>query len=160
MKRIFCLSLAALLLAALALGAAAEAGLANPWIDCGADLELAAQAAGFELAIPALANYTVRALPGEMIEVTWPRSETESIVLRKSVVEPEEGDISGDMNEYPKTVVTNVGGVEITLRGEGDAVYVASFVAFDGAYSVSCAAGMTKAETAKILQEVLTANEK
>lgn len=160
MKKIILLALTALLLAALALGAAAEAALANPWMDCGMDLEKAVELAGFDLKIPALSNYTVRVIPGDTIEVTWPRSETESIALRKSINEPETGDISGDMTEYPKNVVMDVGGVEVTLRGEGDTIHVASFMAFDGAYSVSCAAGMAKSEVAQILKEVIAVNAK
>ena len=158
MKKIMLLALTALLIAALLAGAAAEA--ANPWIDCGMDLAQAAQVAGFAFALPALSNYTVRAIPGKMIEVCVPRSETETIVLRKSIEEPETGDISGDDTEYPLNATVEVNGVQIDLRGAGNKICVASFVAFDGAYSVGCTAGMTKNEAAQILKEILLANAK
>lgn len=161
MKKIAMLLFAALL-ALLPLGASAEsAALANPWVDCQGDMEKAAEVAGFEFAIPALSNFTVAAIPGEMIEVRYPRSETETIELRKSPMEPDEGDISGDFNEYPGSAVIELeNGVEVAVRGAGDRAYVASFVAFDGAYSIRCEAGMTRDEVVQIIGELLEANAK
>ena len=159
MKKL-CVLLVALLIAAMAAGAVAEAGMANPWVDCGADMAKAVKAAGFEFAIPALSNYTVRAIPGEMIEVRYPRNETDTIILRKSPMEPDEGDISGDETEYPRKGTADLNGVEVSVRGDGKTVYVASFVAFDGSYSIGCTAGMTAQEALQIVKEVLAANAK
>lgn len=146
--------------AVVAMSAVAEAGLANPWVDCGADMAKAVQTAGFEFAIPALSNYTVRAIPGQMIEVCYPKNETDTVILRKSPMEPDEGDISGDATEYPKKGTADLNGVEVNVRGDGETVYVASFVAFDGSYSVGCTAGMTSDEALQLVKEVLAANAK
>lgn len=151
---------AVLLVAALLTSVVAEAGRANPWVDCGADMAKAVKAAGFEFAIPELSNYVVRAIPGKLIEVRYPRNETDTIILRKSPMEPDEGDISGDETEYPKKGTADLNGVEVSVRGDGKTVYVASFVAFDGSYSIGCTAGMTAQEALQIVKEVLAANAK
>lgn len=159
MKRMTAL-LAVAMVFVLMLGAVAEpAQLENPWVDFGTDLDAAAEAAGIALAIPALSNYSVRVIPGEMIEVRYPRDDASEIELRKSLTEPESGDISGDFTEYPESAIVELeSGVEVYTRGREGLVCVAAFVAFDGAYSVRCEAGMSQDEALQIVDELLTVN--
>ena len=139
---------------------AASTEIRNPWIDCQDDMEMAVEKAGFDFEIFPLSNYTVSVIPDTMIQVKYPRNEFESIVIRKSPIVPESGDISGDFTKYPETDTLEIGGVEVEVRKDGDLIYAASFAAFDGAYSVSCSAGMTEAEVTSILEELLEANSK
>lgn len=134
--------------------------LEEPWVYCGDDMAEAVKIAGFNLSMPPLSNFTVAVIPGEMIEVTYPRDEFDKIVVRKSPGEPEEGDISGDDNEYPETGVITVNGADVSVRRDGDTIYVAAFTAADGVYCVSCAAGMTEKEVTQTLAELMEANAK
>ena len=134
--------------------------LENPWINCRDDMAEAVEKAGFDFYIMPLSNFTVAVIPDEMIQVTFPRDEFDSIVLRKSPYEPEEGDISGDNNEYPETGVITVDGVDVRVRRDGDTIYVAAFTAVDGTYCVSCTAGMTEAEVTQTLTELMEVNAK
>ena len=134
--------------------------LEEPWVYCGDDMAEAVAMAGFALSMPPLSNFTVAVIPGEMIEVAYPRDEFDKIVVRKSPSEPEEGDISGDDNEYPETGVITVNGVDVSVRRDGDTIYVAVFTAADGVYCVSCTAGMTETEVTQTLAELMEANSK
>ena len=132
--------------------------LEEPWVYCRDDMVEAVEIAGFTFNIPPLSNFTVAVIPGEMIRVTFPRDEFDSIVVCKSPCEPEEGDISGDHSEYPETGLITVNKVDVSVRRDGDIIYVATFTSVDGTYCVSCTAGMTETEVTQILAELMEVN--
>ena len=74
-------------------------GMPNPWIECGDNLECAAKKAGFQFPL-VLSNYQVRAM-SDMIEVSFLLNDEKEVVVRKSVKDINEGDISGVYTKYP-----------------------------------------------------------
>ena len=163
MKKTIAMLLGMLMLLALLLGALAEStgilteddlGIPNPWVDCGDDLALAAEVAGFEFRIPALANYTVSVLPGELIKVTYPKDEVTDIVLCEAAVEPESGDLSGDYNDYPVEETRTISGIEAAIRGDSELIYVANFNIGDSWYCISCTGGLSEEELGASIAEL------
>lgn len=140
-------------------GGSDMAGLANPWTEF-QDMDEASEAAGFDFKIPALSNYVIRVIPGEMIEVTYPRNETEDIILRRSPNIGDSWDISGDYDNYPKNETLKVREVEVNIRKAGDIIYVAGFIADDGIYNMSSRDGITEKEIADILGDIIELNMK
>lgn len=121
----------------------------------------AVERAGFDFKIPQDDTpSTISVDPGKMIEVTYQHNtdgREETIVLRRS---PEEGDISGDLTEYPEHGTLHIGDVEIQTRKDGDTIYVAYVTAFDGSYSVGCTTGMTSEQVITMMQKLLELNAK
>lgn len=119
--------------------AAPEAAAAgNPWQEVGS-LEDAASLTGFTLIVPAAQDdypaTTVYVMDQSMIEVDYSTedgSET-GYSIRKA-----EGsdDISGDYNEYTATQIKEIGGMEITLKGDGQTWSVATWTAADYTYAI------------------------
>lgn len=132
-------------------------GMPNPWTDCGKDLNLAAQKAGFSFPL-SLSDYTVRAM-NDMIEITYPLDEHRTISVRKSSTEINSGDISGDSNSYPlidKALIHNC--VPITLKRDNNRIYVMYFGAESGYFSARCEQGMSLKEV-EAIYEIIAAAE-
>lgn len=114
----------------------------NPWIECGDNLECAAKKAGFQFPL-VLSNYQVRAM-SDMIEITYPLDEFRNVIVRKSLTETDNLDISGDYNKYPiSDEVVLKSGVVINVRRDNTKYYVAYFAAESGVYSINCQKGMS-----------------
>ncbi len=134
----------------------ASIGMANPWIDCGTDLNLAAQKAGFTFPL-LLSDYTVRAM-NDIIEVTYPLDKHRKVSVRKSETESNGGNISGDYNNYPITdevLIKNC--VPIKLKRDQNKIYVMYFGAESGYFSASCPQGMSLQEVEKIYEVIAAA---
>lgn len=117
-------------------------GMPNPWIECGDNLECAAKKAGFQFPL-VLSNYQVRAM-SDMIEITYPLDEFRDVIVRKSLTETDNLDISGDYNKYPiSDEVVLKSGVVINVRRDNTKYYVAYFAAESGVYSINCQKGMS-----------------
>ena len=117
-------------------------GMPNPWIECGDNLECAAKKAGFQFPL-VLSNYQVRAT-FDMIEITYPLDEFRNVIVRKSLTETDNLDISGDYNKYPiSDEVVLKSGVVINVRRDNTKYYVAYFAAESGVYSINCQKGMS-----------------
>ena len=120
-------------------------GMPNPWIECGDNLECAAKKAGFQFPL-VLSNYQVRAT-FDMIEITYPLDEFRNVIVRKSLTETDNLDISGDYNKYPiSDEVVLKSGVVINVRRDNTKYYVAYFAAESGVYSINCQKGMSLKE--------------
>lgn len=116
-------------------------GMPNPWTDCNQNFDCASKVAGFKFPMN-LSNYTVRAMKN-MIEVTYPLDENRDVTVRKSFVD-NNGDISGDYNNYPiKENMTFSNGVIVSVRRDKNLIYVTNFSAEQGYYSISCDKGMS-----------------
>ena len=119
--------------------------LANPWFDCGMDLKKASQIAGFDFPL-ILSNYSVKAMKG-MIEITYPLDENRNVIIRKSLEEINNGDISGVYAKYPVVdTLTLEDGVQINLRKDVNSIYVMYFGACSGIYSAYSENGMSENE--------------
>lgn len=125
--------------------ACSKTSMENPWSDCQQDLNCAANAAGFQFPM-VLSNFQVKAMDG-MIEIVYPLDEKRELTVRKSSKEINNGDISGDYNNYPITGKIKLdNGVILTVRRDTKFIYVAYFAAEQGYYSMNCAEGMTLKE--------------
>ncbi len=135
---------------------AALIGMDNPWIDCGTDLNLAAQKAGFTFPL-SLSNYTVRAM-NDMIEVTYPLDKHRKVSVRKSETESNGGNISGDYTNYPITDEVLIKScVPIKLKRDQDKIYIMYFGAESGYFSARCPQGINLQEVEKIYETIAAA---
>lgn len=139
-------------------------GMANPWTDCGTDLEQASQIAGFFFPVT-LSNYDVRAMK-DMIEINYPLDETRTVCLRKTnsakfttdTGGEYKGDISGVYIDYPvKKVMTLKNSVPVYIRGAKDKIYVMNMAASNGYYSAYCKEGMSIEEIEQIYETIAEA---
>lgn len=120
-------------------------GMPNPWTDCEYNLTQAAKIAGFKFPMK-LSNYSVRAMK-DMIQITYPLDEFRDLIVRKSTTSINNGDISGDYNEYPiKETVKLDKDVTGYMREYNGSVYVMYFKMGKNYYSLNCAKGMSKHE--------------
>ena len=80
----------------------------------------------------------------DMIEITYPLDEFRNVIVRKSLTETDNLDISGDYNKYPiSDEVVLKSGVVINVRRDNTKYYVAYFAAESGVYSINCQKGMS-----------------
>lgn len=131
-------------------------GMPNPWTDCGKDLNLAAQKAGFSFPL-SLSDYTVRAM-NDMIEVTYPLDKHRTVSVRKSGTESNGGNISGDYTNYPITDEVLIKScVPIKLKRDQNKIYIMYFGAESGYFSARCPQGMNLQEVEKIYETIAAA---
>lgn len=131
-------------------------GIPNPWIECGKDLDCAAQKAGFAFPLR-LSEYSVRAM-NNMIEVTYFLDGNREVVVRKCGSEINGGDISGDYGRYPiceEILLHDC--VPITLKKDNDRIYVMYFGAESGYFSARCEKGMNLKDVEDIYETIAQA---
>lgn len=127
--------------------------ISNPFIDC-SSLAEASEVAGFEMRAPeSVGNYdrvSISSIDGELIDVLY-ESGDDTIRVRKGVGTE---DISGDYNSYAETSVSEVDGMEVTIKGESGKAYLATWTDGEYTYSVSASAGMSRTEMAALICEI------
>ncbi|MDD6797545.1 MAG: hypothetical protein PUE71_04555 [Clostridia bacterium] len=132
--------------------------IANPVVDCGNDMEKAAKITGFKLKLPALSNYSISVIGGNVIEVKFPKDESTDIFFRKS--ETEVQNFSGIyLSTKPVTETFNQG-VEVQAQIENGKYYSLTFGAEDGYFCVGCTKGLSKDEMYSYLKELYDSNKK
>lgn len=127
----------------------------NPFIPC-ATLQAAADIAGFSLDAPdaygAYDHTTIQAIEGEMIEVIYEdTSETEGLRIRKGVGTDS---ISGDYNRYDSEETQTIAGVSVSIRKNGDLIFVAEWTDGGYAHSITSENGLTADELETLVSEV------
>ena len=104
------------------------AGMANPFIDCSSAAEVA-KVAGFEVtfpeSVPGYAERFYQAVEGQMAQCFYHNGEDGPRVLVRKGVDDGSGDLSGDYGEYSEVKTVDVGGFQLTERGEDGLVHVA-----------------------------------
>ena len=114
----------------------------NPWQDYDS-LSDACDAVGYDFTIPEIIDghdgihFSVLG-DGEIIEAVFGEDDGE-ITIRKA---PGAEDISGDYNTYESTEKVTVGGIEVTLKGDGEKVNLATWTLGDYTYSVMARGGL------------------
>lgn len=118
-------------------------GMPNPFIDCDT-LEDAADIAGFTMEAPdsleGYDNKLIQAVKDDMIQVMFYNGNLDTdedlvrVILRKGTGDE---DISGDYNEYSETEEVDVEGRSVTLKGEEDGVYTATWTDQDYSFAIS-----------------------
>ena len=125
----------------------------SPFIDC-ASLAEASEVAGFEMRAPeAVGNYDrvfISAIDCELIHVLY-ESGDDTVCVRKGAGS---ADISGDYNSYAETAVSEVDGMEVTMKGNAGKVNLAVWTSGAYTYSVSASAGMSRGEMANLIREI------
>lgn len=129
--------------------------LPNPFIPC-ATLQAAADIAGFSLDTPdAYGTYdrtVIQAIEGEMIEVIYEdASENEGLRIRKGVgTDP----ICGDYNRYDSEETQTIAGISVSVRKNGDLIFVAEWTDSGYAHSITSEDGLTADELETLVSEV------
>jgi len=131
--------------------------MVNPWTNCGDDIGLAHNIAGFNFPLR-VKNYNVMAMKN-MIEIRFPINKIfkKEVIVRKSstlIGKPNEygyGDISGVYDKFPvnKDIVAK-NGVPYTIRADKRKIYVVNFAAESGYYSVYCKKGLNKGDLKRL----------
>ena len=103
--------------------------IANPWHDS-STLSEAEKDAGFDITIPESfldsKPESFRSMTDDMLEIIYrDTASLEVFRVRKSNAAGE--DISGDYNSYDNERTVSIDGTEVTLKGTGDNVYVATW---------------------------------
>lgn len=125
----------------------------NPFVDH-ATLEEAAQAAGFELAVPAKVSGSpqrhIQAIDNKMIQVFYGDDESE-VCIRKA---PGDDDISGDYNVYDQVGTVDVDGLSATMKGESGLIHLAIWTNDGYTYSILARTGMSDADMTTLIRSV------
>lgn len=127
--------------------------IANPVVEYGMDaasLELASEAVGFSITLPEsvkVQNYIV--INGETLEIVF-----DGGYIRKVSADSGIEDISGDYNEYENDEVKDVGGIEVTLKGNADKIMLAIWTAGDYTYCIGATNGVDEAEMTSLIGAV------
>ena len=126
--------------------------MANPWEDF-KTLEEAQEKVGFEVSLPedwAKKDVVYRVCEGlNAIEVQFDDGDE---VIRKA---KDDGDISGDYNEYASEETMTIGEAQVTFKGTSeDEVNLAVWVSGDYSYSVSSTDAVSADQMKKIVEAV------
>lgn len=126
--------------------------MANPWEDF-KTLEEAQEKVGFEISFPedwAKKDAVYRVCEGlNAIEVRFDEGDE---VIRKA---KDDGDISGDYNEYASEETMTIGEAQVTFKGTSeDEVNLAVWVSGDYSYSVSSTDAVSADQMKKIVEAV------
>lgn len=126
--------------------------MANPWEDF-KTLEEAQEKVGFEISLPedwAKKDAVYRVCEGlNAIEVRFDEGDE---VIRKA---KDDGDISGDYNEYASEETMTIGEAQVTFKGTSeDEVNLAVWVSGDYSYSVSSTDAVSADQMKNIVEAV------
>ena len=127
--------------------------LPDPFVECGTLAEAGA-ISGFELRAPESVGdhdrVFISAIDGELIDVLYESGE-DTVRVRKGAGSE---DISGDYGSYAETAVSEVDGMEVTMKGNAGKVNLAVWTSGEYTYSVSASAGMSPGEMADLIREI------
>ena len=130
--------------------------IANPFVTY-ESLEEAEGAAGFALPAPerfeGAGRREIAVIDGRIIDVTYLDGEDNRVLtVRKGTGEE---DISGDYNEYPQEDVTELEGLSVTVRGDGERIFLALWQEGGYSYAVSFDDGGTQDQLQEIMKFVM-----
>lgn len=90
----------------------------------------------------------------ELAQITYKGADSQ-IVYRQSS-SAEEKDNSGDYNEYPDVITTDLDGLSLVLKGENGKYILATWYDKTFCYSISCEPGLGQAEIEHLVDEIAT----
>lgn len=103
-----------------------QVNMANPFVDCASAYD-AAQLAGFDVTFPeSVPGYDERlyqAIEGKMAQCFYSNGD-KRVLVRKALGDE---DISGDYNTYGQVTTVPIGELEVTEKGDGGLVHVATW---------------------------------
>lgn len=128
----------------------------NPWIDC-ETIKEAEEKAGFEITVPDQLNgyeeKSISVMEKDMIQVQFGHGE-ETVYFRKSPVEKEGTDISGDYREADTFEKVEIDGRTVTFKEANGRILTAVWTEGDYSYAIDSSAGI-EAESMTALVESL-----
>lgn len=138
--------------------AATETGsaqLPNPFVDCDTAKE-AADVSGVTLTVEnPITGYHFtgyRASKTGLTEMVYSNQlADDTLTIRKA---PGEDDIGGDYNEYENVKNVAVDGMAVTMKGNSESVYLATWQKDGYSYAVSSEKGLTRAKMSNIIRNV------
>ena len=120
--------------------------------------DAAAQAAGFDLAVPdeisgcSEKSYRVLSAEGDvMFEIIYASGEDETARIRKA---PGADDVSGDYNEYAETETVDVDGGSVTMKGADGLVKLAIWTNGDYSYALSVENAIGQSDMAALVSNI------
>jgi len=132
--------------------------IANPWLDS-STLSEAEKDAGFDITIPESfldsKPESFRSMTDDMLEIIYrDTASLEVFRVRKSNAAGE--DISGDYNSYDNERTVSIDGTEVTLKGTGDNVYVATWTKNGYSYAIDIDSEQTieDSEILKLINQI------
>ena len=124
----------------------------NPFVEYD-DINQAFEAAGFPMQLPEeipLDSCIIRVMQGKMIDVVYTLDENK-ISIRKGLAGE---DISGDYNTYEDVQSVSQNGQTITLKGDGEMVYVATWQSYENSYCIRASQGLLKEDILLLVGQV------
>jgi hypothetical protein len=126
-----------------ATAAQTHGGVANPFVPC-SDATEVGKLAGFSVTFPeGVSGYPQRefsAIEGQLAQAMYTDDAGKRVLVRKGAGTE---DVSGDYNEYASsTTVDAANGATVTLKGDGQLVYVATWVQDGHAFAIDADAGL------------------
>lgn len=126
----------------------------NPFVDCDS-LDQAAETAGFDFSVPEKtpngdSASVFRVMKDQMIEVVY-SSDAGKLTLRKARGGE---DASGNYNSFDKVEEITVGESVVTVKGDGEKVYVATWNTGDFAFSIDAENGLTQDDVIAMISEM------
>ncbi|MCR5770237.1 MAG: DUF4367 domain-containing protein [Butyrivibrio sp.] len=131
-----------------------EVTIANPIVEC-SNLEEAEILTGFDMDCPdsIYGSDTQKAyvIDQQMIEVQYVDGEEEKASIRKAKGSE---DISGDFNSYDTEKTVTINGADVTIKGNGNLYYLATWNSQGYSYAVSVTDGMEVENLINIIENV------
>lgn len=128
-------------------------GMPNPWTTCDS-LEDAEKLAGFEFTLPTSEDIqaTYSAVEGQLIEVVYDADGDDPLVVRKGVGSD---DLSGDYTTYDVEGTLTVGEITVNYKGESeDVIHNAIWTSGDYSYSIYSPIGVTTEALSAFVEQV------
>lgn len=137
------------------------AQIPNPIHDCN-DLSDAEALTGFTMTLPSeVAGYPtqqIQTIESDIIQVVYHSTQPESSELSdRVIIRKGKGseDISGDYNTYDTIAIASLAsGIDVTLKGNGDKFYLATWNTGDFSYSISYDAPTTQQNLCALAEQV------
>ena len=132
--------------------------IANPWVE-NKDQADAQEQAGFSMELPSTLpegyeSDGFQVIPGEILEADYVGKDEAKLCIRKATGTD---DPSGDYNEYNTVKTITVEDVSVTIKGDGDTIYLAVWNNGSYAWSIGVynGTGLTQQEMERLIAEVL-----
>ena len=129
------------------------------WLDmteCGSVEELSA-AVGFEVSVPEELPFSFNsteylARGDSMAEITWSCGGERAACFRQQKAS---GDISGDFTSYQDEITLQIGGIDITAKGDGGIIHLAYWNVGEMAYSLNVEDGISEQQLTDFVSAVV-----
>lgn len=121
-------------------------------------LDDALKEVGYDISIPDEINggkpNVFRVSDDDMLDIIYEDGENETARIRKMPANEENGDISGDYNEYADVQTVNVGDLSVTMKGNDGKIILAIWQTKDYSYALSVAEGADSDQMSALISAI------